>query len=70
MQANNICIYGYFITLLRQVGMESRMAEVLPELPVTPMALREINKLIPKKYVAIMPSINVTVWGRPDYAET
>ena len=38
-----------FMALLRQVGMESRMAEVLPELPVTPMALREINKLIPKR---------------------
>lgn len=38
-----------FISLLRQVGMESRMAEVLPELPVPPMALREINKLIAKR---------------------
>lgn len=38
-----------FISLLRQVGMESRMAEVLPELPVAPLALREINKLIPKR---------------------
>ena len=38
-----------FISLLRQVGMESRMADVLPELPVPPMALREINKLIPKR---------------------
>lgn len=38
-----------FISLLRPVGMESRMAEVLPELPVPPMALREINKLIPKR---------------------
>lgn len=38
-----------FISLLRQVGMESHMAEVLPELPVPPMALREINKLIPKR---------------------
>lgn len=40
---------GNFITLLRQVGMESRMEEVLPELPVPPMALREINRLIPKR---------------------
>lgn len=38
-----------FISLLRQVGMESRMADVLPELPLPPMALREINKLIPKR---------------------
>lgn len=40
---------GNFISLLRQVGMESRMEEVLPELPVPPMTLREINKLIPKR---------------------
>lgn len=40
---------GNFISLLRQVGMESRMEEVLPELPVPPMALREINKYIPKR---------------------
>jgi transcriptional regulator with XRE-family HTH domain len=38
-----------FISLLRCVGMESRMLELLPELPVPPMALREINKLIPKR---------------------
>ena len=38
-----------FISLLRQVGMESRMEDVLPKLPVPPMALREINKLRPKR---------------------
>ena len=38
-----------FISLLRPVGMESRMEDVLPKLPVPPMALREINKLIPKR---------------------
>lgn len=38
-----------FISLLRCIGMESRMMEMLPELPVPPMALREINKLIPKR---------------------
>lgn len=38
-----------FISLLRCVGMERNMLEVLPELPVPPMALREINKLIPKR---------------------
>lgn len=38
-----------FISLLRCIGMESRMAELLPELPVPPLALREINKLIPKR---------------------
>lgn len=39
---------GNFISLLRCVGMERHMLEVLPELPIPPMALREINKLIPK----------------------
>ena len=38
-----------FISLLRCVGMERRMLELLPELPVPPMALRGINKLIPKR---------------------
>lgn len=38
-----------FISLLRVVGMENRILELLPELPVPPMALREINKLIPKR---------------------
>lgn len=38
-----------FISLLRCVGMERRMLEMLPELPVPPLALREINKLIPKR---------------------
>lgn len=40
---------GNFISLLRCVGMEGRMTELLPELPIPPMALREINKLIPKR---------------------
>lgn len=40
---------GNFISLLRCIGMEGRMLELLPELPVPPMALREINKLIPKR---------------------
>lgn len=38
-----------FISLLRCIGMESRMTELLPKLPVPPMALHEINKLIPKR---------------------
>ncbi len=38
-----------FISLLRCIGMEQRIYELLPELPVPPMALREINKLIPKR---------------------
>jgi transcriptional regulator with XRE-family HTH domain len=37
------------ISLLRVVGMEQRMMELLPELPMHPLALREINKLIPKR---------------------
>lgn len=40
---------GNFISLLRCIGMEGRMMELLPELPVPPMALREINRLIPKR---------------------
>lgn len=38
-----------FISLLRALGQEQRMAEVLPKLPMTPLALREIDKLIPKR---------------------
>lgn len=38
-----------FVSLLRVVGMERQMADVLPELPMPPMILREINKLIPKR---------------------
>jgi transcriptional regulator with XRE-family HTH domain len=37
------------ISLLRVVGMEQRMMQLLPELPMHPLALREINKLIPKR---------------------
>lgn len=38
-----------FISLLRVVGMEQRLFELLPELPMPPMALKQINKLIPKR---------------------
>lgn len=38
-----------FVSLLRCVGMERRMLDVLPELPIPPLALREMNKLIPKR---------------------
>lgn len=38
-----------FISLLRALGQEERLAEILPELPMSPMALREIEKLIPKR---------------------
>lgn len=38
-----------FISLLRALGQEQRLANILPELPMSPMALREIEKLIPKR---------------------
>lgn len=38
-----------FISLLRVVGMEQRLYDLLPELPMPPMALKQINKLIPKR---------------------
>lgn len=38
-----------FISLLRVIGMEQRMIELLPALPMSPMALKEVNKLIPKR---------------------
>lgn len=38
-----------FISLLRTLGMEQRIVELLPELPMPPMALRQIEKLIPKR---------------------
>lgn len=38
-----------FVALLRAMGMESRMMDILPPLPFPPMVLREINKLIPKR---------------------
>ena len=38
-----------FISLLRCVGMEKQLVDLLPQLPVPPMALRKINKLIPKR---------------------
>lgn len=38
-----------FISLLRALGQEQRLVDILPELPIPPMALREIEKLIPKR---------------------
>lgn len=43
MTLNNI------ISLLRIVGMEQRIIDLLPELPMPPMALKQINKYIPKR---------------------
>lgn len=37
------------LALLRAMGQEQRLLDLLPQLPVPPMALREINKLIPKR---------------------
>ncbi len=38
-----------FISLLRVVGMERRIEDVLPELPMPPIPLRIMNKYIPKR---------------------
>lgn len=38
-----------FISLMRVLGMEQRLFELLPELPMPPMALKQINKFIPKR---------------------
>lgn len=38
-----------FISLLRVLGLEQRLLELLPELPVPPMALKQMNKYIPKR---------------------
>lgn len=37
-----------FISLLRVVGMENRLNDLLPELPMPPLELKIINKYIPK----------------------
>lgn len=38
-----------FISLLRVIGMEQRLNDLLPELPMPPLALKQINKFIPKR---------------------
>lgn len=38
-----------FISLLRVVGMEERLRELLPELPIPPAALKQIDKFMPKR---------------------
>ena len=40
---------GNFIALLRILGLEQRLMELMPELPMQPMILRKIKKLIPKR---------------------
>lgn len=37
------------ISLLRVIGMEQRLCDLLPELPMPPIALKQINKYIPKR---------------------
>ena len=38
-----------FISLLRVLGLEQRLSELLPELPVPPIALKQMNQYIPKR---------------------
>ena len=38
-----------FISLLRVLGLGQRIEQLMPELPMPPMALRKIEKLIPKR---------------------
>ena len=38
-----------FISLLRIIGMEQRISDLLPELPMPLMALKQRNKFIPKR---------------------
>ena len=47
-KSNNITLNN-FISLLRCIGMENRLNDLLPELPMPPMALNKINKYIPKR---------------------
>ena len=37
------------ISILRVIGMEQRLNDLLPELPMPPMALKQLNKYIPKR---------------------
>ena len=47
--ANRNITLNNFISLLRVIGMEQRLNDLLPELPMPPMALKQINKYIPKR---------------------
>ena len=38
-----------FISLLRIIGMEQRISDLLPELPMPLMALKQLNKFIPQR---------------------
>lgn len=37
------------LSILRVMGLEMRVADLLPKLPMTPLTLKKINKLIPKR---------------------
>lgn len=37
------------ISILKVLGQEERIVELLPRLPMPPMALKKINKLVPKR---------------------
>ncbi len=38
-----------FISLMRVIGMEGRVMELLPQLPMPPIALKTLNKYVPKR---------------------
>ena len=38
-----------FISLLRVLGLEQRLSDLLPELTVPPMALKQMDRYIPKR---------------------
>ena len=37
------------ISIFKVLGQEDRIINLLPELPISPLALKKINKLIPKR---------------------
>ncbi len=47
-EARNLTVNN-LVSLLRVFGMQERLPEVLPELPIPPIALKTINKYIPKR---------------------
>lgn len=46
------------ISILRVIGMEQRLIDLLPELPMPPMALKQINKYIPKRVRRVSDDTN------------
>lgn len=37
------------LSILRVMGLQNRVVELLPKLPMNPLTLKKINKLIPKR---------------------